>query len=186
MSEMQNYVILVDEFDAEIGVCEKLEAHSNGLLHRAFSVLLYNSKGELLLQQRAATKYHSAGLWSNACCSHPAPNESILAAANRRLYEELFLTEIELTPLFHFNYIIQFENGLYENEIDHVLVGKWEQLPIINPEEAMNYAWKSFDEIKLELKEKPELYTYWFKHIIEEFESEVKNGMYENLQERNV
>lgn len=155
-------------------------------MHRAFSIILFNSRGEILLQQRAESKYHSAGLWSNSCCSHPEPNESIIEAAKRRLREELYLDNISLTSLFHFNYSIQFENGLSENEIDHVLIGNFNDLPTINPEEAMNYSWKSFDEIKSELKENPELYSYWFKYIIEQFEQELKKGMYENLQEGNI
>lgn len=182
----EKYVILVDELDIEQGFCEKLEAHSSGLLHRAFSILLFNSKGQLLLQQRAENKYHSAGLWSNSCCSHPEPNETILQAAKRRLFEELYISDIMLCPLFHFNYSIEFSNGLIENEIDHVLIGNYNSVPELNPTEAMNYCWKSFDEIKSELKDNPELYTYWFKYIIEHFEEELKTGMYENLQERNL
>lgn len=183
---MQNFVILVDELDNEIGVSEKLEAHKNGLLHRAFSVVLFNSKGELLLQQRALSKYHSAGLWSNSCCSHPQPNETIRAAAQRRMKEELYIDDISLQTIVDFNYKIEFENGLFEHEIDHVLIGRYDKTPRLNPDESMNYCWKSFDEIKRELKDNPELYSYWFKYIIDHFEHELKNGMYENLQKRNV
>ncbi len=183
---MQNFVILVDELDNEIGISEKLEAHIKGLLHRAFSIVLFNSKGEMLLQQRTLSKYHSAGLWSNSCCSHPQPNETIVEAAKRRMKEELYIDEVSLQVIFSFNYKIEFGNGLFEHEIDHVLIGYYDETPALNPRESMNYCWKSFDEIKRELKDNPELYSYWFKHIIDNFEHELKNGMYENLQERNV
>jgi isopentenyl-diphosphate delta-isomerase len=154
-------VILINEFDQEIGTANKLEAHLKGFLHRAISVFIINSKGEYLLQQRANQKYHSPGLWSNTCCSHPKPKENNLDAANRRLYEEMGIS-CELKFSFSFQYKIKFENGLIENEFDHVFVGKTDKLPVINPREVMNWKYLSETQIKSELKLYPEKYTYWF------------------------
>jgi len=120
---MKDQVILVDNDDQEVGEAEKMAVHEKGLLHRAFSVLVFNSKGELLLQQRAKSKYHCGGLWTNTCCSHPRPGETILKAARRRLFEEMGI-RCELEEIFSFSYRIEFPNGLTENEFDHVLIGK--------------------------------------------------------------
>src|SRR5215475_1033999 len=118
-------VILVDEDDFQVGTMEKMEAHRKALLHRAFSVFIFNTKGEMLLQQRALNKYHSAGLWTNACCSHPAPGESTLDAAEKRLLEEMgFITPLQ--EIFEFTYKTEFDNGLTEYEFDHVVVGTWD------------------------------------------------------------
>ena len=156
-------VILVDENDKVIGSMEKMEAHRKGVMHRAFSVFIFNSSGEMLLQQRAIGKYHSAGLWSNACCSHPYPGEDIEMAAQRRLNEEMgFITSLE--KLFDFVYKASFGNELTENEFDHVFVGKYEGEININPREVNDYSFKSIKAIKQELKEKPGTYTAWF-HI---------------------
>jgi isopentenyl-diphosphate delta-isomerase len=156
-------VILVDENDNVIGSMEKMEAHLKGVMHRAFSVFIFNSSGEMLLQQRATGKYHSAGLWSNACCSHPYPGEDIEMAAQRRLNEEMgFKTSLE--KLFDFVYKASFGNELTENEFDHVFVGRYEGKININPREVNDYSFKSVKAIKQELKEKPETYTAWF-HI---------------------
>jgi isopentenyl-diphosphate delta-isomerase len=158
-------VILVDSTDKEIGTMEKLEAHQKGLLHRAFSVFLFNSAGEMLLQQRADSKYHSPGLWTNACCSHPAPNETIVEAGHRRLKEELGIATF-LAPAFSFEYRTHFENGLIEHELDHVLIGYTTNEPELNPLEAKAFKWISIPQILDEIKLNPEEYTSWFKIIL--------------------
>ena len=160
-----DYVVLVDSQDNELGKMEKLEAHEKGLLHRAFSIFLFNSKGEMLIQQRALSKYHSPGLWTNACCSHPAPNESIIQAGNRRLKEELGLST-ELVDAFNFEYRETFENNLTEHELDHVLVGYSEENPILNQEEAKDYRWITWANLLEEINLNPENFTIWFKIIL--------------------
>jgi isopentenyl-diphosphate delta-isomerase len=160
-----DYVVLVDSQDKELGKMEKLEAHEKGLLHRAFSIFLFNSKGEMLIQQRALSKYHSPGLWTNACCSHPAPNESIIQAGNRRLKEELGLST-ELVDAFNFEYRETFENNLTEHELDHVLVGYSEENPILNQEEAKDYRWITWANLLEEIDLNPENFTIWFKIIL--------------------
>ena len=160
-----DYVVLVDSQDNELGKMEKLEAHEKGLLHRAFSIFLFNSKGEMLIQQRALSKYHSPGLWTNACCSHPAPNESIIQAGNRRLKEELGLST-ELVDAFNFEYRETFENNLTEHELDHVLVGYSEENPILNQEEAKDYRWITWATLLEEIDLNPEKFTIWFKIIL--------------------
>lgn len=159
---MKEEVILVNEKDKAIGIMEKIEAHEKGLLHRAFSVFIFNSNGELLLQQRALTKYHSAGLWTNTCCSHPRPNEDTLAAANRRLREEMGITT-ELEYKTHFIYKTVFDNNLTEHEFDHVYFGKSDQLPTINPLEVESYAWVDPAKIIAHIAKDPSKYTSWFK-----------------------
>ena len=156
-------IILVDENDNVIGTIEKMEAHHKGLMHRAFSIFIFNPKGEMLLQRRAEKKYHSGGLWSNACCGHPCPDEEISAAASRRLNEEMgFKTSLE--KAFDFMYKISFENGLTENEFDHVFVGEYEGDMNPDPAEVGDHMFKSMEEIRQELSKKPERYTGWF-HI---------------------
>ncbi|MBL7932375.1 MAG: isopentenyl-diphosphate Delta-isomerase [Bacteroidia bacterium] len=159
-------VILVNEADEAIGKMEKLEAHEKGLLHRAFSVFVFNSKKEMLMQQRAAHKYHSAGLWSNTCCSHPRPGENTLTAAKRRLNEEMGLV-LELENQFSFIYKTTFGNGLTEHEYDHVYFGYTDEDPKINPEEVSDYKWQSVDELRELLKKKPEIFSFWFKIAFE-------------------
>jgi isopentenyl-diphosphate delta-isomerase len=141
---------------------EKLEAHQKGVLHRAFSIFIFNSKGEMLLQKRALRKYHSPGLWSNACCSHPFPGEEIQVAALRRLQEEMGFTS-PIEEAFDFSYNISFENGLTENEIDHVFVGKYDGELSANPEEIVDYTYRSMEEIRQDLLERPAIYTAWFR-----------------------
>ncbi len=159
----KNQVILVDETDQEIGQMDKLEAHQKGLLHRAFSIFIQNQKGELLLQQRAFSKYHSAGLWSNTCCSHPMPGESLALAAMRRLNEEMgFTCPVQL--IFSFVYQCELENDLKEYEFDHVFKGIYTQDPIINPNEVESFRWISIKELTKDLKTNPQKYTYWFKY----------------------
>ncbi len=157
-------VILVDERDEPIGTMEKLEAHRKGVLHRAISVFIFNREGRLLLQQRALHKYHSGGLWTNTCCSHPAPGESTHAAAHRRLQEEMGM-EIPLTFAFTFLYHAPFANGLVEHELDHVFIGYTDASPVINPEEVAQSRWVSLAEIDAEVASNPEAYTAWFKLI---------------------
>jgi isopentenyl-diphosphate delta-isomerase len=159
---LQEEVILVDERDEPIGSMEKMEAHRKALLHRAFSVFIFNSKGEMLLQERAAQKYHSAGLWTNACCSHPRPGEDTHEAAIRRLYEELgFQTRLE--KIFDFTYRAEFGNGLTEFEFDHVLVGVHDGVICPNKEEVGDYCFKSTEAIGADLDSEPEKYTAWFQ-----------------------
>ncbi|MBL7935225.1 MAG: isopentenyl-diphosphate Delta-isomerase [Bacteroidia bacterium] len=162
----KEFVILVDEQDNDIGVMEKLEAHQKGLLHRAFSVFIFNDKEELLLQQRAFSKYHSGGLWTNSCCSHPRPNETIKDAANRRLFEEMGMS-CDLKIKTNFIYKTPFENGLTEHELDYVLIGNTNQNPIINKEEVENYKWISIADIKKDIISNPHQYTSWFKIALE-------------------
>ncbi|MHA4843846.1 isopentenyl-diphosphate Delta-isomerase [Flavitalea antarctica] len=156
-------VILVNEQDVEIGKMEKLEAHQKAVLHRAFSVFIFNKKGEMLLQQRARNKYHSAGLWTNACCSHPSPGEDTLSAASRRLIEEMGFSTA-LTKIFEFTYQTRFDNGLTEHEYDHVYTGVFEGTIKPNPDEVKDYCFKSLDEIEATLQSHPAKYTSWF-HI---------------------
>ena len=144
------YVILVDENDQEIGSMEKQEAHEKGLLHRAFSVFVFNENKELLLQQRALTKYHSAGLWTNTCCSHPRIGETIEQAAHRRLTEEMGF-DCELITKTSFIYKAAFENGLTEHEFDHVLVGNFNGEISFNPTEVKNFKWINLEELQIEL-----------------------------------
>jgi isopentenyl-diphosphate delta-isomerase len=154
---------------------EKIEAHEKGLLHRAFSVFIFNPDGEMLLQQRALSKYHSPGLWSNACCSHPRPGEDAMVAAQTRLEQELgFSTPLE--KMFDFIYKVSFENGLTENEFDHVFVGKYEGEIRSNPEEVKAYVFKPIDEIKLQMKHNPEMYTAWFHIAFPKIEQYLKNN----------
>jgi isopentenyl-diphosphate Delta-isomerase len=156
-------VILVNEHDEQLGTMEKMEAHEKALLHRAFSVFIFNDQGEMLLQQRAPAKYHSGGLWTNACCSHPAPGEATEAAAARRLSEEMGFTA-PLTKAFHFTYRAPFSNGLTEHEFDHVFTGLYNGSVNPNPGEVADYCYKSMEAIKLSLISHPEDYTAWF-HI---------------------
>jgi len=163
---IEEKVILVDEHDNAIGVMEKLEAHEKGLLHRAFSVFIFNVEGELLLQRRALSKYHSAGLWTNTCCSHPRPEEDILKAAERRLMEEMGMK----VPLQHkttFIYKTAFDNGLTEHELDHVFVGFSNDVPQINKEEVESYRYLNLEKLKNEINQNPAQFTSWFKIALE-------------------
>lgn len=159
-------VILVNESDQAVGVMEKLEAHEKGVLHRAFSVFIFNTKGEMLLQRRAMDKYHSAGLWTNACCSHPRPGEDTLQAANRRLKEEMGISAW-LSHKTSFTYRTEFDNGLTEHEFDHVYTGTIDTDPVINRAEVMEFAWRSVQEVKDSIQKAPENYTSWFRIAME-------------------
>jgi isopentenyl-diphosphate Delta-isomerase len=154
-------VILVDEQDTPTGILEKMEAHEKGLLHRAFSIFIFNSKGEMLLQQRALNKYHSGGLWTNACCSHPEPGEETLAAAKRRLAEEMGF-DISIRKIFDFVYKAEFDNGLTEYEFDHVFAGEYNGVINFNKEEAMDFCFKDVESIRHSLQTHPQKYTAWF------------------------
>jgi isopentenyl-diphosphate delta-isomerase len=161
-------VILVNELDEPIGLMPKLEAHQKAVLHRAFSVFILNDKKEIMLQQRAQHKYHSPLLWTNTCCSHQREGETNVQAGNRRLFEEMgFKTEIK--ELFHFIYKAPFDNGLTEHELDHVMVGYYNEAPLINPEEVENWKWMKIEEVKNDMVIHPEMYTVWFKIIFDEF-----------------
>jgi isopentenyl-diphosphate delta-isomerase len=164
------FVILVDENNNELGLMEKHEAHEKALLHRAFSVFIFNPEGKLLLQQRALSKYHSGGLWTNTCCSHPRANESTIDAAHRRLKEEMGF-DCELNERFHFLYQTPFENGLSEHELDFVFTGIFDGIPQTNPDEVSQYRWISLDDLHEEMKMKPEQFTIWFKIILAKYES---------------
>ena len=157
-----HHLILVDENDRPLGLCEKMEAHRKGLLHRAFSIFIFNRQGQMLLQQRALGKYHSGGCWTNACCSHPFPTEENREAALRRLQEEMGFTT-PLTKVFDFCYRADVENGLTEHEFDHVFVGIYEGPVSINREEAMDYCYKSMSEIEESIALYPSRYTPWFR-----------------------
>ena len=165
---MEEQVILVNEKDEPIGLMGKMEAHEKGLLHRAFSVFVFNSKQEVLLQQRAACKYHSPNLWTNTCCSHPRAGETNQQAGERRLQEEMGL-QVPLHEVFSFIYKAPFDNGLTEHEYDHVLIGYSDAQPQINPEEVASWKWLSLEAIKEDILQAPERYTAWFKIIFEEF-----------------
>jgi len=161
-------VILVNEQDEPIGTMEKIEAHEKALLHRAFSVFIFNDAGELMLQQRAADKYHSPLLWTNTCCSHQKEGESNIQAGKRRLQEEMGFST-ELKDVCSFIYKAPFDNGLTEHEFDHVLTGTYNNEPNLNPEEAEAYKWISLEEVKSDIEKNPAVYTAWFVIIFEKF-----------------
>jgi isopentenyl-diphosphate delta-isomerase len=164
----EEQVILVNEKDEPIGLMNKLEAHEKAVLHRAFSVFVLNNKNEIMLQQRAHQKYHSPLLWTNTCCSHQRAGETNIEAGSRRLFEEMgFVTELK--ELFHFIYKAPFDNGLTEHELDHVMIGYYNENPKINSEEVESWKWMSIEEVKIDMKQNPDLYTVWFKIIFDEF-----------------
>jgi isopentenyl-diphosphate delta-isomerase len=164
----EEQVILVDPQDQKIGLMEKQLAHQKGVLHRAFSVFIFNKKGELLLQQRALDKYHSPGLWTNTCCSHQRDGESNIEAGKRRLLEEMgFVTDLEEKTSFI--YKAPFDNGLTEHELDHVMVGYYDQDPTINTEEVADWKWVDMDELKKDMNQNPHNYTEWFKIIFDKY-----------------
>jgi len=166
-------VILVDEQDNKVGLMEKIEAHEKALLHRAFSVFIFNAEGELMLQQRALHKYHSPGLWTNTCCSHQRDGESNIEAGKRRLKEEMGFV-VDLKETTSFIYKAPFDNGLTEHELDHILVGRYDQAPELNPEEAAGWKWMSLPDIKNDIAKNPHRYTAWFKIIFENYYSTIR------------
>lgn len=164
----EEQVILVNELDQQIGLMPKLEAHEKAILHRAFSVFILNEKNEIMLQQRAYQKYHSPLLWTNTCCSHQRDGETNIQAGSRRLYEEMGF-KTELKELFSFIYKAPFDNGLTEHEFDHVMIGYYNDEPIINTEEVEDWKWMKIEDIKKDMLSNPDLYTVWFKIIFDEF-----------------
>lgn len=174
MDDTKEQVILVDIYDNPLGTMEKMEAHIKAVLHRAFSVFVFNDRGELMLQQRAMSKYHSPGLWTNTCCSHPRPAEDVMQAAHRRLVEEMGF-DCELTKRFDFVYKAQLEHGLSEHEFDHVLTGTYAGEPEINREEVMEWRWRSMNDIAADLKVRPEEYTIWFRIAFDRVHEYIQN-----------
>lgn len=170
---MNEKVIIVDSRNREIGEMDKAEAHAKGILHRALSVFIFNSKGELLLHRRAMGKYHSSGLWSNTCCSHPRPHENVKDAAVRRLKEEMGM-KAELIELFYFIYKADLGNGLYEHEADHVFYGKSDDNPAPDSNEVMEWKWMNTDEISTDIDNNPNNYTIWFQLIFKDVVRRVK------------
>jgi len=170
---MPDFILLVDENDKEVGIGEKIKTHQEGKLHRAFSIFVFNSKGQLLLQRRAKSKYHSGGLWTNTCCSHPRSGEDIEKAVHRRLKEEMGF-DCELKEIFSFIYKVKFNNDLFEHEYDHVFIGKFNGEPIPNPEEVDEWKWVDMEELKKDIEKNPDSYTYWLKESIDKVISRLK------------
>jgi len=162
---MQEMLVLVDENGKEVGACEKFEAHRKGLLHRAFSIFIFNSKGEVLLQRRALDKYHSGGLWANTCCSHPRVGEALDEAIHRRLQEEMGF-DCPLEEVFSFSYYVKFSNGLSENEYDHVFKGYYDGPVHPDKSEVVQYKLCSWDWLVDDIARNPEKYGYWLREIV--------------------
>lgn len=173
MSFSKDHVIIVNERDEWLGTMEKLAAHEEGVLHRAFSVFILNENNELLLQQRAYDKYHSGGLWSNTCCSHPRPGESTIAAAHRRLMEEMGF-DCDLLPLFHLRYRSEVGDNLIENEYDHIFYGSYSGTIDINSEEVESYRYISLEKVSEWVAKQPQLFTEWFHLALPQFISNLK------------
>ncbi len=168
----EEQVILVNQLDEQIGTMPKMEAHENAMLHRAFSVFVMNDQGKIMLQQRAADKYHSPLLWTNTCCSHQLLGETNIEAGKRRLQEEMgFVTE--LRELFSFIYKASFDNGLTEHEFDHVMIGSFNEDPKVDPDEVADWKWMSPSDIKNDILKRPSEYTVWFKIIFEKFHEHI-------------
>ncbi len=165
---IEENVILVNQNDEQIGLMPKLEAHEKALLHRAFSVFILNSKNEIMLQQRAHQKYHSPLLWTNTCCSHQREGETNIEAGGRRLFEEMGF-KTELKELFHFIYKAPFDNGLTEHELDHVMIGYFNEDPSINHDEVEDWKWMKIEDVREDIEKQSEIYTVWFKIIFDEF-----------------
>lgn len=165
----EEFVILVDENDRQTGICEKLEAHEKGLLHRAFSIFLFNKDGDLLLQQRALEKYHTGGLWTNTCCSHPRPDENQEDALQRKLFQEMGIN-CPLTKIFEFTYSADLDRGLTENELDHVYIGEFSDAPNPNPAEVKDWKYVSLNQVKKEIQADGDQFTPWFKMLITKVE----------------
>ena len=165
---VEEHVILVNERDEPIGLMPKMEAHEKAVLHRAFSVFVLNNKNEIMLQQRAHHKYHSPLLWTNTCCSHQREGETNIQAGSRRLFEEMGF-QTELKELFHFIYKAPFDNGLTEHELDHVMIGYYNEDPNINPEEVASWKWMPIEAVKADMHNHPDLYTIWFRIIFDQF-----------------
>jgi isopentenyl-diphosphate delta-isomerase len=169
-----DYVILVNTNDEEIGSMEKMDAHRQALLHRAFSVFVFNTDRQLLIHRRAFDKYHSAGLWTNTCCSHPRPGEATIEAAYRRLQEEMGFT-CPLEKSFEFIYKTELEDGLYEHEFDHVFTGEFSGVPDINPDEVSEWKYISLAELEMDVNAHPEKYSVWFRIALPRIIEQIKN-----------
>ncbi|MBI2550247.1 isopentenyl-diphosphate Delta-isomerase [Candidatus Woesearchaeota archaeon] len=169
-----DYVILVDEKDNPVGNEEKLEAHRQGKLHRAFSIYVFNKHGQLMLQKRHSAKYHSGGLWTNTCCSHPRPGESLSEAAHRRLKDEMGF-DCELKEEFSFVYNVKLDKGLTEHEYLHIFIGRFDGEPILNPEEAEGWKWMDFKELCQDMKKNTQAYTKWFQLTIDRLAQHVES-----------
>lgn len=165
---MSEYVVLVDDQDRDLDIMEKMEAHRKGLLHRAFSVFILNNDNQLMLQRRALEKYHSGGLWTNTCCSHPREGEDIEEAAHRRLKEEMGF-DCSVHKAFDFIYRAELDQGLTEHEFDHLFIGRYNGEPDINPEEVAEWKWMSVEDVKDDLSQHPQNYTAWFTIIFDRF-----------------
>ena len=163
----EEYVILVDENDNEVGSMEKIEAHEKAVLHRAFSIFVFNDAGQMMLQQRALSKYHSPGLWTNTCCSHPRPGESLENATQRRIVEEMGFS-CDMKEVLNFIYKASFDHGLTEHELDHVFIGNYNDDPVINPDEVEAWKWVEVKDLLRDVVENPETYTVWFKIALKE------------------
>ena len=172
---MTEKIVLVDEQDNQVGVAEKIKTHQEGKLHRAFSLFIFNSQGELLLQKRAARNYHSANLWSNTCCSHQRENEQLEEAALRRLKEEMGFI-CPLREAFRFTYRVEFENGLIENEFDHVFFGKFDGPVNPDSKEVADWKWITLEKLKKDIQKNPDQYSYWLKELLNRIISEKRNG----------
>ncbi|MCP4600019.1 MAG: isopentenyl-diphosphate Delta-isomerase [Proteobacteria bacterium] len=159
---MEETLILVDEHDNQVGTGEKMEVHRKGILHRCFSIFIFNSADQMLLQKRAISKYHSGGLWTNSCCSHPRNSEELEEAIHRRLIEEMGF-DCEMKEIFTFIYKAELDHGLTEHEYDHVYIGRYDDKITPNPEEADGYEWEEVEKIEKEIKRSPDHYTVWFK-----------------------
>ncbi|MFK5890877.1 MAG: isopentenyl-diphosphate Delta-isomerase [Flavobacteriaceae bacterium] len=169
----EEQVILVTKEDTQIGLMPKMEAHEKAQLHRAFSVFVFNDKNEILLQQRALDKYHSPGLWTNTCCSHQRDGEGNIEAGKRRLQEEMGFN-CDLKELFWFVYEAPFDNGLTEHELDHVMIGHYNENPVINKAEVAAFSWMTLEAVKNDIESKPHKYTAWFKIIFKEYLTHLK------------
>jgi isopentenyl-diphosphate delta-isomerase len=168
-------VILVDQDDAVVGYGDKLDVHRKGLLHRAFSIFVFNDQGELLIQRRAADKYHASGLWANTCCGHPFPGESVETAAARRLCEELGF-DCQLDPLMHIYYKTNLDNGMIEHEYVHVFKGHYNEAPVsYDPYEVSEIAWIAVDFLKQDVADNPHKYAQWFAHYVETYFDQIFN-----------
>lgn len=159
------YIIRVDEDDNTLGPIEKMEAHIRGVLHRAFSILVFNAQAQLLLQKRHRDKYHSGGLWTNTCCSHPRYGEDLESAVHRRLQEEMGF-DCQLKEVFSFTYRAEFDSGLIEYEFDHVFIGLYDGAIFPHAEEVEDYKWVDLEEIQADVERNPDLYTYWFRDLL--------------------
>ena len=169
---MNNDIVLVNEKDEALGSMNKLLVHQKGLLHRAFSIILINDHGQMLIHQRQNNKYHSGGLWSNACCSHPKKDEATIDAANRRLHEELNMS-CRLEHIFSFTYRVALENSLVEHEFDHVFIGRTNHTPDFNKDEISNIKWIDIDHLLEKVKKEPNEFTFWFKLLMNDYFHEI-------------